>query len=316
MRKKMTNIQYSMPNCCKIILRASTKLLCICIFIIGFSSLAFAKEYDGVWFLGFNLHKDVFSNVKAREAIAHAINKQYITTKIMSEEVVPIGVIPPNMQGNDTTLKEITYNANMAKQLLKASGENRPKELTLLHTDGIKTKMIAETIKNNLNKIGIKINLKEVTYEESAVWGKALNSGKDHLFLMGYKINPFLSIFIGDKNSRLFHALGCDKIPQADDQEIFASYDGAIKSGYSPDKSCKPTNTGKTETEALIRPLLYSKGEANFTFFSNERVDALLDQLAQIDPALKEEQTKRLKEIDAIIYKELPIIPLFYIEKL
>jgi len=73
---------------------------------------------------------------------------------------------------------------------------------------------------------------------------------------------------------------------------------------------------GLPEGAALLEPLFKTGGPANFTGYSNPGVDMMLDQLSVIDPVLSKEREIKLKEIDKILYKELPVVVLFYIEKL
>src|SRR3989339_695187 len=172
--------------------------LFISIFLISLCSLSYASDYDGVWFLGFNLHKDIFSDLRVRQAVAYSIDRKQIV-KIVSDEVVPSSIIPPSFKEYDSSLPKYTYDTAKASQLLKAAGytakDKSLKNLTLLHTDGVVTKKIAALIKKNLLKIGITVKLKEVEYDNPALWVKELKSGRHHMFLMGYKAmqDPMLS---------------------------------------------------------------------------------------------------------------------------
>jgi len=285
------------------------------IFILGSTSLASAKEYDGLWFMGFNLHKDIFSDVRVRQAINHAIDRKYIAQKIMSEEVVPNGVIPPGMSGYDPQLKGYDYDVARAKKLLKAAQYPGGK-LTLLHTDGVKTISIARSIKKNLAVVGVEVSLKQVEYSDQEKWQKELGSGRHHLFLMGYKVGRLDNIYIGDKLTKYFHVTGCENVPASDNQVIFGSFEEASAAGYIPDPSCKPQPALKSDTYDLLQPLFHSQGPANFTFYVNDRVDSLLDQASQIDPSLTRVRSGKCQEVDRILQKDAPTVDLFYIPKL
>ena len=100
------------------------------------------------------------------------------------------------------------------------------------------------------------------------------------------------------------------------------------RNGLDPDESRNGYKTGieelfsTTEAEAkidsynLVEPLFKTKGEANFSNYSNAEVDKLLAQIAGLNPALKEERHKKLKAINDILYKDKPVVVLFYIEKI
>lgn len=240
-------------------------------------SEAYAKEYDGIWFMGVNLKHEIFSDLKVRQAVNSAIDKEYIVKKIVSEEVIPVGFVPFGMLGYDPDLEITFHDYKYAKLLMKKAGypisDNRLKNLSLLHTDGIKTIAIAEKIQNDLRNIGMKVNLVEVSYENEDKWIKELTSGKHDFFLLGYK---------------------------AGIEQLFTSEEAAAQ----------------IDSYDLIEPLFKTDGEANFTGYSNEQVDKLLGQLEGINIALKSERHIKLKKINQQLYKDLPAVVLFYIEKL
>ena len=243
-----------------------------------FTSAALAKDFDGVWFLGFNLQKLPFDKLKVRQAVAHGLDLNYISTEIMSEES-GAGFIPPTMPGSDPSLPPYKNNVEYARLLLKRAkysiNDKRLKNLTLLHTDGVKTIAIAKQIQNDLKNLGMNIELVQVNYRDENKWTRELRSGKYQLFLMGYK---------------------------ADVTQVFSEEAAA---GNNP-----------PESVSLLEPLFKTGGPANFTGYSNPSVDMMFDQLSVIDPALAREREIKLKEINKTLYKDLPAVVLFYIEKL
>ncbi len=261
----------------------STKLkIVICLFFVFCfllpTSFASPKKYDGIWFLGFNLHKNLLQDVRVRQAVAHCINQDYIATKIMSEEVSPASIIPPSMLGYDPDLTPYKTNPKFSKLLMKRANHplNDPslKTLSLLHTDGLKTKEIVYNIKLALQKIGMKVKLTEISYRDQAKWIKELESEKHDFFVMGFKAGV----------EQLF-------TEEASSLPIIDSY-------------------------GLIEPLFATNGDANFTSYSNPDIDGALRKISGLDPALKGERHNRLKKINRQLYKDLPVIVLFYIEKL
>lgn len=245
--------------------------------VIGHCSFASAKEYDGIWFMGMNLKHELFKDPAVRQAVNSAIDKEHIVTEIMSEETVPIGFIPPGMLGYDPDLEPVYYDLKHAKLLMKKAGypitDKRLKDLSLLHTDGIKTVAIAEKIQNDLKNIGMKVKLVEVSFQNEEKWIEELVSGKHDFFLMGYK---------------------------AGIEQLFTEEATAVQ----------------IDSFSLVEPLFRSDGDANFTGYSNPRVDKLLEQIEGLNIALKSERHAKLKEINQILYKDLPAVVLFYIEKL
>ena len=245
-------------------------------YFLFFASLASAKDFDGVWFLGFNLQKEPFNDLKVRQAVSHCLDLYAISSRIMSEES-GASVIPPGMTGNDAALAPYKHNLDYARLLMKRAkyspGDRRLKNLTLLHTDGLKTIAIARQIQSYLRALGMRATLVEVSYRDENKWDRELRSGKHQLFLMGYK---------------------------ADASQPFSAEAAAEGPGSVP----------------LLEPLFKTGGAANFTGYSNPSVDMMLDQLSVINPAMYQERELKLKEINKALYKDLPVVVLFYIEKL
>jgi len=168
-------------------------LTAYCLLLTAFA-FAQPKEYDGLWFMGFNMHKDIFSDASGllvRKAFFTAINRSRIAKDIMGDDFVPTGMIPKGMLGFDPALKGYPYNPKEAKRLMRQAGyptnDKRLKILTLLHTDGKKTIEIAKWIKRDLIALGVDLTLKEVKYEDQDRWQTELESGAYHMFLMGKK---------------------------------------------------------------------------------------------------------------------------------
>jgi len=249
--------------------------LVIGLLVIGHSA-ACAVDYDGTWFLGFNITKPPFADLRLRQAVAHAIDAGYIATRIISGETGG-SFIPPGLAGNDPSLLSYKVNLPYARQLLKrakySAHDHRLKHLALLHTDGVKTVAIARRLQSDLQALGITLDLVEVSYRDPDKWERELRSGQYPLFLMGYKT-------------------GSDQLFSAE----------AAAAG--------------TESSALLEPLFKTGGSANFTGYSSPAVDMMLDQLSVISPTMAGERELKLREIDKTLYRDLPAVVLFYIEKL
>jgi len=270
---KSPNFKHQTSNNVKLI-----NIFIVWILMLGFLiSFAEAKEYDGIWFLGFDVQKAPFDNLKVREAVSHCLDKDFIATVIASEEIMPASPIPPGLSGYDETLKPIKHNPGYSKTLMQRAkysiNDPKLKNLSLLHTDGVKTIAIAKKIQKDLRRIGMKVNLIQVSYMDGDKWDEELFSRKHHLFLMGYK---------------------------TDVQKLFT----------------EEASPALVDSYRLVEPLFRTAGEANFTGYSRGSVDMLLDQTSVITPSLLKEREVKLKEINKILYKELPVLVLFYIEKI
>ena len=249
----------------------------ICLLVIGHCSFAAAKEFDGIWFLGFNTKTVPFNQLAVRQAIAHTLDRQAIISNIVSGESVPASFIPPGLTGFDPDLQPYKPNLAYAKALMRKAGfpPHKPalKKITLLHTDGVKTIEIAKQVQKDLKQLGLKIERRQIRYYDNTLWAEELNSGRHQLFLMGYKAEP---------------------------DQLFTAEAGAKT----------------TDSARLLAPLFSSTGEANFTGYSQADVDLFLEQLMLIDPSLAGERTAKLQEVNRQLYRDLPALLLFYIEKI
>ena len=298
-------------------------LLVIVSLVIGNCAFADVKAYDGVWFLGFNMKSPLFGgdNGKVvRQAVAIAVDRTKISKKIMGDDNVPANIIPPNMEGY-SSLDAYPHDYRQAKQMMKSAGyplnDKRIKGITLLHTDGEKTKEIVDEIKMDLINLGFDIQTTEIKYSDTAKWQKALSSGKYDMFVMGYKAGSIGQIFVGDKSTNLFHTFTCYNVSSNEaDIVYFNTYDEAIKAGFTPDTVCSPKADVVPGTLDLVKPLFYSEGEANMMSFNNKRVDILLEELTSLNPAFKASRQDRFEELSRIIWEEVPVVPLFYITRL
>lgn len=236
-----------------------------------------AKEFDGIWFLGFNIQRVPFEKLPVRQAVAHVLDPEYISVKIAGETEIPASFIPPGMNGYDLKLQPYKRNLKYAKALMKKAKylptSLELKQLTLLHTDGVKTVEIAKLLQKELKVLGIDLQLVQMSYWDQAKWDAALASRRYHLFLMGFK---------------------------ADLEQVFTT----------------EAEVGEPDSLQLLEPLFRTTGAANFTGYNNPTLDMLFDQTSVIDRSYRSERNAKLKEINKILYQELPAIVLFYIERL
>jgi ABC-type transport system substrate-binding protein len=299
-------------------------LVCNLILVICHCSFASAKEYDGVWFLGYDLKTSLFGDENGkvvRQAVTIAIDRDKIAKKIVGDDTVPVGFIPPGMEGYDPSLSAYPHDYAMAKKLMKSAGyplsDGRLKHITFLMTDGEKTKLIVDEIKRDLINIGFDITTTVVKYSDTKLWEKELTSGKYDMFVMGYKAGSVGEIFIADKSTGLFHKFTCFKNTTDEaEQQYFDRYGDAVSSGFSPDPVCKPEPEKAPTTLELLKPVFYSKEAANATFFQNKRVDILTEELSVLDEKLRASRQDKFEEIGRIVWEELPVVPLFYITRL
>jgi len=150
-------------------------------------------------FIGINQKNPLLKNLKFRQAINHAVNKQEIIAKDLSFKADELkGVFPENFPGVGINLSvPYPYNLNKAKKLLYETGvfdynndgfveyKSKPVQLNLWFYDDPETEKVCQAIQKNLKEVGIKVNLKK-----SKDWDKFLktvSAGNADLFHFTWK---------------------------------------------------------------------------------------------------------------------------------
>lgn len=148
--------------------------------------------YDGVWFLGFNLHSNIWKGEKGlllRKALAAALPRVRIG-EIAGASTIPDSFIPPGLSGYQNQPWP-EQNFRQAKAFIRQAGltihDPTIKNITLLHTAGPQTVTIAQAIANSVRHAGFGITLRSVKGDATEAWENALRSDEHALFLMGYK---------------------------------------------------------------------------------------------------------------------------------
>ncbi|MBU5678248.1 glutathione ABC transporter substrate-binding protein [Alkaliphilus sp. MSJ-5] len=171
------------------------------------------QENLSTTYIGFNVQKKPFDDVRVRQAINHAVDVDSIIEAVMQgvgeQANGPLG---PNVWASNQKLVPYEYNVEKAKELMKEAGlENGFK--TSIWTNDNKSRMdIAEIVQNQLKAINIEAEVKVVE------WGAYLDGtakGEHDMFILGwvtvtgdpdYGLYPlFHSSQFGDAGNRTFY---------------------------------------------------------------------------------------------------------------
>jgi peptide/nickel transport system substrate-binding protein len=109
----------------------------------------------------YNMSRKPLDNVKARQALAHAVDYEAIRTVVLQGQAVSTGSspIPPVLKDFvKPDLKEYAYDVNLARQLAQEAGLTQP--LTLIYSlqDAVTAQWVS-IVKDDAAKAGIAINL-------------------------------------------------------------------------------------------------------------------------------------------------------------
>lgn len=207
------------------------------------------RPSNNVGYVGFNLKKEPFNDVKVRTALSYAINKQGIIDAFFAGQAEPAkNPMPPSLWGYNDSIQDYEYDLEKAKQLLAEAGypNGLPGEYTFYAMpvsrpympDG---KKVAEVIQADFEKIGVKVNIESpewATYIDDAQAGE-----KDDIYMLGWQGDN------GDPDNFLYTLLDKDAIPSNN-----YSY-------YSNDELHEILKQAQIETEQSKREELYKKAQ-------------------------------------------------------
>lgn len=178
---------------------------------LGDSFQAVSGPQNLVQVLVYNIAKKPFDDIRVRQAINHAINKDELIQGVAIGRGIKIGsnLSPIMQQYFQEGLEDLhAYDVEKAKTLLAEAG----------HADDISIKLsvpsnyafhvsTAEVIAQQLSKVGIKVTIEPV---EWAVWLERIYKGRDYeATIIGFdgKLNPYdiLNKYLSDSPNNLFN---------------------------------------------------------------------------------------------------------------
>ena len=119
----------------------------------------------GVEYIGFNVQKKPFDDVRVRQAVAHAIEKEAIVKGVYNNVgTEAVSSLSPKVIGFNANLKDYSYDVNEAKALLAAAGYSNGFKTSIVTDDRKERMNVAEVIQSQLKGIGIDVEIKVMEY--------------------------------------------------------------------------------------------------------------------------------------------------------
>ncbi|WP_163100570.1 glutathione ABC transporter substrate-binding protein [Peribacillus alkalitolerans] len=144
----------------------------------------YRAEGLAVEYVGFNVKKKPVDNVKVRQAISHAIEREAIISGIYNNVgTLANSAMSPKVFGYSENVKPYDYDVNQAKELLKEAGYEDGLSLTLLTSDRKERISMAEVIQSQLKGIGVDIKIQVLEY---GAYIDAIDKGDHDLFIGGW----------------------------------------------------------------------------------------------------------------------------------
>ena len=152
-------------------------------------------------YLGMNCQMAPFDDVRVRRALNYAIDKEKLIAILNGRGVVAHGILPPNLPGYDPNLRGYAYDPARARRLLEDAKIGPDFHPTLWLRADPTTVILAESIQQDLELVGIHLDLKPVA------WGPLLEAIRQprnvELFLSGWEADfPDPENFLGVLLSR------------------------------------------------------------------------------------------------------------------
>ncbi|SUC09253.1 dipeptide transport protein [Pasteurella canis] len=203
-----------------------------------------------VGYLNFNVKKAPFDNVKVRQALNYAVNKEAIIESVyQGAGQVAKNPIPPTMWSYNDDVKDYEYNPEKAKALLKEAGFENGFETDLWAMPVSRpynpnARRMAELVQADWEKVGVKTKI--VSYE----WGeylKRMRAGDHQTGMMGWTGDN------GDPDNFLNTLLSC----------------AAVESGSNYAKFCHPefndlVTKAAQVTDPAERTAIYKQAQVVF----------------------------------------------------
>ncbi|MDI2587798.1 glutathione ABC transporter substrate-binding protein [Psychrobacillus sp. NEAU-3TGS] len=144
----------------------------------------YRTEGLAVEYLGFNVEKEPFDDLRVRQAISHAIEREAIISGVYNDVgTLANSAMSPKVFGYSESSKPLAYDLNAAKKLLKEAGIEEGYKISLLTSDRKERINMAEVIQSQLKGIGIDVEIQVMEY---GAFIEMTNNGEHEMFISGW----------------------------------------------------------------------------------------------------------------------------------
>jgi peptide/nickel transport system substrate-binding protein len=135
------------------------------------------------WYLALNEARPPWNDVRVRQAIAYAVDRDAIVAATSYGTAVANQLAIPAGNPWYTRYDRYSYDIDQAKRLLSESGQQPTKLDMLVTSEYPETVTAAQVIADNLAPLGITVNIRTV---DMATWLDEQNSGNFDMLMMGW----------------------------------------------------------------------------------------------------------------------------------
>jgi peptide/nickel transport system substrate-binding protein len=134
-----------------------------------------------LWYVALNTTRGPLKDVRVRQALNHAVDVRTILDKLLGGRGrLAAGVIPPSLEGADTTRAPYAYDPTAAKKLLAAAGYAKGFDIELWLPQDPAFARVAESIQSYLSAVGVRA---KIVQRESAAAREASRNGQTDMFV-------------------------------------------------------------------------------------------------------------------------------------
>ncbi len=137
--------------------------------------------YLKTYYLAFRVKGSVAENVNFRQAIAHAIDRNYLLSILNGSQKMATSFIPPRVVGYDPKLS-VPFDVKLAKEYLKKSGVDPNQEIVIAAANSDRPRIVCQDIQSDLKKnLGLNVQIQLV---ENRIFRNELLTHNHPLMLM------------------------------------------------------------------------------------------------------------------------------------
>ena len=134
-----------------------------------------------LWYVGINTTRGPLADARVRRAFNYAVDVNTILQHILGGRgSLAAGVIPPSLDGADTTRTPYGYDPEKAKQLLADAGFSRGFDVDLWHGTDETQARIAQSIQAYLGAVGVRVR---IVQRDNASAREAARKGETDMIL-------------------------------------------------------------------------------------------------------------------------------------
>jgi len=204
---------------------------------------------NGYTYIGYNLRRPLFQDVRVRRALTHAINREQIVAHVLyGNGVIATGPFPPQMWYSNPKVKPLAYDPDLARKLLAEAGwedtdgdgildrDGVPFHFTLISNNGNQLRADVQVlVQEQLESIGIKVQL--ALYEWSVFLSEKIDTRDFDACVLGWNLSIDPDVY------QLWHSSQVDK--------------GFNFVGYVNPKADRLLERGRTEFDQAKRQAIY-----------------------------------------------------------